>query len=119
MDAKNDVPDWIPATAVDIKERARTAGTERILSFAGFTSDLPSSCSRLPIGAKLTPQPEDEQHKAADFRISATLESEWWPAGQEGKTSFMCGHWWVSSGEGKVYAFTPELKAIAKRITSP
>jgi hypothetical protein len=119
VDAKNVAPDWIPATAGDIKERARTTGNERILAYRGTITELPSTCTSLPLGTDLVPRPDNDRNRPGDFKITATLTADWWPAGQEGKTTAMCGKWWVSSDGERVYAFTPELKVIAERLSQP
>lgn len=116
--AKNITPDWIPAAATDLKERVRTTGNERILSYAGTLAGLPATCSALPAGTKAVPVVEGITATPKDFLSTATLTADWWPAGQEEKTTTMCGKWWVSEADGRVYAFAPELTSVAASLKS-
>ncbi|GAA1868088.1 hypothetical protein GCM10009715_14000 [Paeniglutamicibacter psychrophenolicus] len=122
------LPSWVPDEATNLKEVVRTTGNERILRME-FGGALPASCTAIaetgkPSGAELSVGLDTEDPAAAQ-EIAGRVESQyqtpllaadWWPTGQEGKTTHLCGKWWVSQEAGHLTAYTPELKGIAESI---
>lgn len=95
--------------------------------------DLPSTCAEMArpgapdreeVEAGLAREPRfqaaDEasvKDYAAELHTEALLTADWWPEGQEGRATHLCGRWWVSQDDaGKVYAFAPEVGSIAAAV---
>jgi hypothetical protein len=86
------LPDWVPDQATSVSEVIRTTGSERILRFTAADTGLPATC--VP---------------GAAAKTAATLTTDWWPHGQEGKTDQICDDdWHVYVDADTVYAFKPE-----------
>ena len=127
-DARQVLPSWVPASATAITEIQRTTGDERIFTLT-LDEELPAQC--VAVGTVGEPTEEEiEAGLAAGSDRSATeisqlaelqhrtplLEADWWPAGQEKRTTHLCGKWWVAQEEGTVYAFTPETRVVAEGV---
>ncbi len=125
---KKVVPSWVPDEATNLKEVVRTTGNERILRME-FGGALPESCASIaetgkPSEAELSAGLDAEDPAAAQElaeRVESQyqtplLAADWWPTGQEGKTTHLCGKWWVSQEGGHLSAYTPELKGIAEKV---
>lgn len=116
-------PSWLPDDATDVSVKRRTTGNERIL-VASYTGRLDApGC--FPIAEPGNPNTRELERAYAaddltknasvtDFTTSPSLTANWWPNGQEKKTTMLCHRWWVSVDDGKIYAFSPEMKMIAE-----
>lgn len=125
---KRVVPSWVPDEATNLKEIVRTTGNERILRME-FGGALPASCTAIaetgrPSPAELSAGLDAEDPAAAQElaeRVEAQyqtplLAADWWPTGQEEKTTHLCGKWWVSREAGHLSAYAPELKGVAENV---
>ncbi|PWD49668.1 hypothetical protein C8046_02025 [Serinibacter arcticus] len=104
---------WIPDDASDVSVMQRTTGSERLLTFR-HSGRVPAEC--LPIESAGSPTTAElEEAYATDLRTQEwpvqdwttvpTLEADWWPAGQETRTTHLCGRWWVSQEAETFYGF--------------
>ena len=116
------VPAWVPDQATELKEVQRTTGNERILRMK-YAGTLPDSCTAIgavgkPTDAELAAGLGHESDiKAADIPDlvakqyrTPLLSADWWPTGQENKSTHLCGKWWVSADSGLLYAYSPETQ---------
>lgn len=119
-------PSWLPADAKDVKVQQRTTGDERLLVADGDL-ELPGSCravattgkpSKAELAASYRGDAKTKGEKLSDLTTAPLLTADWWPQGQEKRTTTLCGRWWVSSSKGKIYAFAPERKAVAEQVTA-
>jgi hypothetical protein len=86
------LPGWVPDRAQSVSEVIRTTGSERILRYSSAGTELPGTC--VPSAAPKT---------------APTLSADWWPQGQETKTTKVCDAVWHVSADGTtVYAYKPE-----------
>ena len=119
----NDIaPSWLPDDAQDVRVRRRTTGNERIL-VASYSRPLTATAC-VPIRSIGAPTTDELTRAYAadditadtpvdDFTDEPTLTADWWPTGQDEKTTVLCDRWWVSSDNGSVYAWSPELRSVA------
>lgn len=126
-DARQILPAWVPSTATDIAEVQRTTGHERIFTLA-LAEPLPSGCVELatpgePTSDELRAGLTESGWREAEVdgileaqHRTPLLEADWWPAGQEKKTTHLCDKWWVSQEDGQVWAFTPETRVVAEGV---
>lgn len=109
--------DWVPDDATDVVVKQRTTGAERLL-VATYDGELPEDCA--PIGEQGAPSRDelvaayasDERTRRLtvdEMATVRTLEADWWPEGQEDRTTVLCGRWWVSHEDGTLFGFTPDL----------
>ena len=104
---------WVPDDAGDVTVMQRTTGSERLLTFT-YAGSVPEQCLAIETVGEPTTQ-ELEQAYATDARTrewgveewstQPTLEADWWPEGQEARTTHLCGRWWVSDDDGTFLAF--------------
>lgn len=84
-----------------------------LLTFT-YAGSVPEQCLAIETVGEPTTQ-ELEQAYATDARTrewgveewstQPTLEADWWPEGQEARTTHLCGRWWVSDDDGTFLAF--------------
>lgn len=117
-------PNWLPSEATSLKIQQRTTGDERLL-VADYRGTLPQQCTT----TRAAGQPSAAELKAAyaqdqktqdapvsDFTLTPLLSAKWWPAGQEKQYTALCGRWWVSMKDGKVYGWAAERQTVATKI---
>lgn len=122
------MPTWVAEDARDIRLLQRTTGDERILTYQS-QSQPPATCLQIkktgkPSEAELVEALASDGHKTdselADHvqqqAQTPLLAADWWPVGTEGKTTHLCGKWWVSVAGSHVYGYTPEMSAVADAI---
>jgi len=109
--------EWVPDDATDVVVKQRTTGAERLLT-ATYDGDLADVCE--PVSEEGAPSRDelvaayasDERTRRLtvdEMATVRTLEADWWPEGQEDRTTLLCGRWWVSQEDGTIFAFTPDL----------
>ncbi|PQZ96421.1 hypothetical protein CQ018_03990 [Arthrobacter sp. MYb227] len=122
------LPRWVPDEATNIKEVIRSTGNERMIRM-DYAGAIPSACKTIEGPGKPT-----SEEIAAGLKIEGIavdkdlteymknqyetplLSADWWPTGQETKTTHLCGKWWISQQDGILNAYTPESKTIADGI---
>lgn len=127
---KDVLPTWVPDTASEVKEVVRSTGNERIIKMT-YAGPLPKLCEAIKVQGKPSTSEltnglrtqgaitDTELTEAiAQQHQTPLLSADWWPTGQESKTTHICGKWWVSQQDEVVSAYTPELKSIADGIIS-
>lgn len=122
------LPAWTPKDATNIKEEQRTTGHERLIVMDVSASKAPGTCVALKATGKPTTSEierglvaegtstSEAAHQAADQYTTPLLQANWWPAGQQDKTTHLCGKWWVSVADGKLYAYSPETQSVAEGV---
>jgi len=126
--AQQVLPSWTPKDATNIKEEQRTTGNERLLVMDVSTGKAPGTCTALKSPGKPTTSEiergliaegtsrSEAEDQAADRYTTPLLEADWWPQDQQEKTTHLCGKWWVSVDNGKLYAYSPESTSVADGV---
>lgn len=125
---KEVLPSWVPDEASNIKEVVRSTGNERIIRM-DYAGAIPTACTKIevpgkPTGTEITAGLKTEGAAAnkdlteymKNQYETPLLSADWWPSGQESKTTHLCGKWWISQQDGTLSAYTPESKTIADGI---
>ncbi|WP_417217760.1 hypothetical protein [Arthrobacter sp.] len=126
--AQKVLPSWTPEDATNIKEEQRTTGNERLLVMDVATNKAPGTCKALKTPGKPTASEierglvaegasrSEAADEAAQQYTTPLLEADWWPRDQQENATHLCGKWWVSVEDGKLYAYSPESQTIADGV---
>lgn len=119
------LPGWVPAGGTAMELIQRNTGSERIFVM-DYDGELPKK-SCIPVKTTGAPSAKelaaayasDERVKRMDpeeISTTRTLDAEWWPEETQSRTTDLCGRFWVSQSDGKLYAFAPDAIGTVEKI---